>query len=86
MFPELLFLSRPLLLYLLYLLSLDKSGSLEDESYTDRSDSETSVTCTFPLRFYKSVGNVSGLACGAFVPIGVESKCDVVTFAVFVPI
>ena len=42
--------------------------------------------CAFPLRFDEYVGCVSGLGAGVFVPIEVESKCDVVTFIVFVTI
>ena len=33
-----------------------------------------------------SVGNICGVGSGAFVPIGIESKFDVVPLVVFVPI
>ena len=59
---------------------------LEDESDDDGSDSRYSGTCTFPLHFDDFVGSVSGFGSGVFVPIGVESKYDVVTVVVFVPI
>ena len=80
------FLSRPLLLYLLYFLSSDELDSLDDDSEDDGSDSRSSGTCAFPLRFYEYVSPVSGLGYVMFVPIVVESKCDVVTFIVFVTI
>ena len=41
---------------------------------------------SFSLNFDHSIGSVSGLGSGVFVPTGVESKCDVLTFVVFVPI
>ena len=59
---------------------------LDDESEDYGSDSGYSSTCAFPFRFYNSVGCVSGMGSGFFVPKGVESNCDFVTFFVFVPI
>ena len=40
----------------------------------------------FFLYFDYSVGRVSGLGSGFFVPTGVESKCDIFGFFVFVTI
>ena len=44
------FLSRLLLLYLMFLLSSDRSNSLDDESDNDWSESRSSGTCSVPLR------------------------------------
>ena len=85
-FWNFLFLSRPLLLYLLYLLSSDKSDSLDDEYDDDGSDSGSYVTCNFTFRFDDSIVLVSGVGSGVFVPIGVDPNCDVVMLVVFVPI
>ena len=38
------------------------------------------------LRFDDSLGRVSGLGPGVFVPTVVESKCDIFAFVMFVPI
>ena len=76
---------RTLLLDLLYSLSSTESDSLNDDSDNDGSDSGSSGTCAFPLHFDESVGCVSDLGFGVFVPMGVELKCDVFTFVVFVP-
>ena len=78
--------SCPLLLDFLYLLSSEKSGLLNDESDNNWSDSRSYGTCDFPLHYYEHVGHVSVLGSGVFVPIGVESKCDVFAFVVFVSI
>ena len=59
-----LFLSRPLILDFLYLLSLDESDFLDDESDNDGSDSGSSGMCAFPFRFGDSVGCVSGVGSG----------------------
>ena len=80
------FLPHPLLLCFLYLLSSDKSDSLDYKYDDDGYDSESSGTCVFPLYFDEYVGHVSDLESGGFVPIGVNSKYDIVTFVVFVPI
>ena len=77
---------HPLLLDLLYLLSLDESDLPNDESDDDGSDSGSSGMCAFSFRFDNSFGRVSGVGSGVFVPIGVESKCDVFMSFVFVPI
>ena len=71
---------------LLDFLSLYESDSLDDESDNNGSDSGSSGTCNLPCLFDDSVDCVIGLGSGIFVPIGVRSKCDVVTFVVFVPI
>ena len=86
MFLKILFLLCPLLLDLLYLLSSDESDLLDDESDNDGSDSGSAGTCTFPFRFDESVGRVCGVGSGIFFPIEVDSKCDVFTFVMFVPI
>ena len=85
-FRRFYFLLRVFLLDFLYLLSSEKLYSLDDESYDDGSDSGSSGTCYFPLSFDNSVGCVSGLGSGVFVTTGVDSKCDIFAFEVFVPI
>ena len=67
-------------------MSLEKSYSLDGESDDDGSDSGSSVTCNFAFCFDNYVGHVSGMSSGVFVPIGIESNCDVSTLFVFVPI
>ena len=70
-FRSFFFLSRLLILYLLYFLSSEESDSLNDESENVRSDSGSSGTYSFTafsLRFDDSVGRVSGLGSGIFVP------------------
>ena len=69
MFLTLLFLSRLLLLDLLYFLSSEESDLLDDESGDDGYVSWSSGTCAFSLRFDEFVGRVSGLGSGIFVPI-----------------
>ena len=64
---------------------MDKSDSLDDESDDDGSDCGSSGTCAFPFPFDDSVGRVSGVGSGVFVPIVVEYKYDVVKFVVFIP-
>ena len=80
------FLLRHLLFDLLYFLSSDELYLLVYESENYGSDSGSSGTCNFPFCFEDSVGRVSGVGSGFFVPMLVESKCVVVTFVVFVPI
>ena len=75
-----------LLVDLLHLLSPKESYLLDDESKNYGSDYRSSVTCYFPLRFDDSIGHVSSLVYGIFVPIGVKSNCDVVALALFLPI
>ena len=58
---------------------------LDDEYDDDGSDSGSSGTYYFPLRFDNYVGCVSGLGSGVFVPTGVKPKYDVFVFLVFVP-
>ena len=81
------------------MVSFEKSDSSDGESENDGSDSGSSGTCTFPLRFDESVGSVgdsvgrvddfvgcvSGVGSGFFVPIGINSIGDVVPLVVFVP-
>ena len=59
---------------------------LNDDSNDDGSVSGSSDTCNFPFRFDDSVGRVSGVGSGVFVPTVVESKCDIVMLVMFVPI
>ena len=71
---------RCLLFDLMYFLSSEKSDLLNDESDDDGYDSGSSGTysfCAFSLCFDNSVGSVSGLGYGVFVPTGVEYKCDI---------
>ena len=80
-------LSRCLLFDFLYFLSSDESDSLDDESDDDGSDfrySGTNYFCAFYLHFDNSVGSVCGLGSSIFVPTGVESRCDIFVFVVFV--
>ena len=80
------FLSRLLILDLLYLLSSDQSYLFDDESDNDGSESGSSGMCSFPdfsLRFDDTIGCVSGLGSDIFVPTGVESKCDIFSFVMF---
>ena len=66
-----------LLLYFLQFLSSEESDSLDYESDDDASESRSTGMCTFPFRFENSVGRVCGMGPGFFVPIGIDSKCDV---------
>ena len=73
----------------MYLLSLDESYFLDNETDNDGSESESSGTCSFPafsLTFEDFVGRVSVLWSVIFVPTGEDSKCDVFEFFVFVAI
>ena len=70
-------------------MSSDESYSLNDESDDDGSDSGSSSTYYFPdfsLCFDYSVVCFSGLGSGVFVATGVQSKCDIFAFVVFVTI
>ena len=74
-------------------LSLDESDSLNDESDYDGSDSGSAGTCAFPVCFEDSVGcvddsvgHVYGVYSSIFVPILIESNCDVIPLVVFAPI
>ena len=75
-----------LLLDLMHFLLWDESYSLHYESDDDSSDSGSSGTCSFPLRFENYVGRVSGLGSGVIIPTGFESKCDVFVFVSFISI
>ena len=44
------------------------------------------VPDAFSLHFDDSIGSVSGLGPGVFIPKGVNSKCDISAFVVLVPI
>ena len=76
------------MLDILYLLSSDKSDLLNDESDNVGSGYGSSGTQFFFFSFSScdSVARVSGLASGIFSPTGVDSKCDIFEFVVFVPI
>ena len=67
-------------------LSLEKSDFLDDESDDDGSDSGSFSKCSFRMPYDDSVGCVCGFCSEVFLPTGIESKCDVLGFLVFVPI
>ena len=72
---------------MLYLLLSDELKFLNDESDNDGYDSGFSGTYyffDFSLNFDDSVGHVSGLWSGVFIPTGVDSKYDIFAFLVFV--
>ena len=74
-----------MLLDFLYLLSSDESYLLDDESEYDGYDSRSSGTYSFTnflCIFTNSVGRVSVLGSGVFVPTEVKSKCDIFSFVV----
>ena len=82
-----------LLIYFLQFMLSDESDSLDDESDNNGSDSGFAGMCYFPFCFEDyvgsvgdSIGRVCGVGSGIFVPIVIESNCDVVPFVVFVPI
>ena len=84
-----LFSLRHFLFDFLYLLSSDESDLLDDESINDWSDSGSHCTHSFrafSLQFDYSIGSVSCLGYGIFAPTGVDSKCDIFAFDVFIPI
>ena len=81
-----LYVSRPFILDLLYLLSSDKSDLIDDESDDYGSYSGSYGTCNFPFRFYDYFGRASGVGSGLCVPIVFESNCDIVILVVFVQI
>ena len=88
-FKRFSFLLRFLISNFLYLLSSDESDSLDDKSDNNGSESGSSSTYSFPgfpLCFGNFVVHVTGLGYGFFLPIGVEYKCDIFAFVVFVPI
>ena len=73
----------------LYLLSSDKSDLIDDESEDDGPDYGSSGTYIFKyvsLRFDNYVGSASGLGSGVFISTGVDTKCDIFAFDVFLPI
>ena len=88
-FRRFLFLSRLLLLYFLYLLSLDKSDSLYDKSVGGGSDSRSFGMYSF-RNFYKKIvdsgGSISGLGSDIFVRTGFKSKCGIFSFDAFMTI
>ena len=68
---------------------IEKSDSINDESDDDGSDSVSYGMYSFPafpIHFEDSIVSVCGLESGVFVPTGVESKCDILAFFMFVPI
>ena len=81
------------------MLSAGKSDSLDDEYENDGSESRPAGKCAFPFRFEESVvrvgdsvgrveysvGYVSGMGSGIFVPTGINSIGDVFLLVVFVP-
>ena len=56
----------------------------DDESDNDESGSGSPGTCAFPFFSVNSVGCVSGVGSGVFVPTGIKSIGDVVQLFVFV--
>ena len=91
-FQHLFFFLRLFLIGLLELLSSDKSDSFDDDSDGDGSGSGSPGTCASLFFSGKSVGSVgesvgrvSGVGSGIFVPTGIKSIGDVVPLVVFVP-
>ena len=77
-----------LLFALLYFLSSDELDFLNDESDNDGYESGSSGSYSFhafSLRFDNSFGSFSGLRSEVFVPTGVDPKCDIFAFDVFLP-
>ena len=73
----------------MYLLSLEESDSLDDKFDYDGSDYGCSGTCyftTFSSVFDESVGHISGLGSGVFIPTRVDSKGNIFVFVVFISI
>ena len=77
---------------LLSLVSFDELDSFDDDSDDNGSGSGSSSMCAFPFssdesigRVVESVGRVSGVGYGIFVPTGIDSIGDVVLLVLFVP-
>ena len=75
------------------MLSLEKQDSLDDEYKDDGSDSRYTGLRHFTFHFPDSVGcvddsvdRVRGVDYGVFVPIEIESNCDVFLLVVFISI
>ena len=73
------------------MVSFDESDPFDDDSDNDGSDSGSTGTCAFLFRFDESVdcvgesvGRVSGVGSGFFVPTGIKSIGDVVLLVLFV--
>ena len=86
MFPTLFLFIASLDFRFSVFVSLEKLDSLDDESDDYGYGSRFSGTCSFTLCFDDSIGCFSGLGYWVFVPTGVDFKCDVFVFVVFVPI
>ena len=98
-FRRFFFVSRFFLLDLLQLQSFYISDLLDGEADDDGSDSESAGTCAFPFffdesvgcvadsagRVNESVGCVSGVGSGVFVPTVIDSIGDTVPLVTFVP-
>ena len=67
------------------MLSFNELNLFDDQSDDDDSGSGSPGTCAFPFCSGKSVGSVSGVSSGVFVPTGIYSIGDVVLLFVFVP-
>ena len=66
-------------------MSFDKLYFFDDECDNDGSGSSSPGTFDFPFSSGKSVGSVSGICSGNFVPIEIESVGDFFQLVVFVP-
>ena len=73
-------------------MSFKELDFFDDESDNDGSGSGSPGTPAFPFCSYKyvgsigeSVGSVSGIGSGNFVPNGIESLGDVVPLVLFIP-
>ena len=67
------------------MISVEKLYIFDDEFEYDGSGSGSPSTCDFPFCYGNSVGCVSGVGSGVFVPTGIDSIGDVVPLVVFVP-
>ena len=77
----------------MHLMPLDELYSLNDESDNDGSDSGSACTRAFTFCFDDFVGHVENyvgrvydMGSGVFVPVVIESNCDVVPLVVFLEI
>ena len=68
------------------MLSFDGLYLFNDDSDDDGSGSRSPGMCALPFFSGNSVGCVSGVGSGIFVPTGIESIGDVIPLVTFVPI
>ena len=83
-FRRLFFLSLFFFIALLELLFFDNLDLFDDESENDGSGSGSPGTYAFPFCSGESVGGVTGVGSGVFVPTGIKLIADVVPLVVFV--